>query len=662
MYYNFFNTYFKNLKIIWLPNDKLKNNETFENTLFFVSPAHGDYSNLPINDTSLYIFHLDNFEDNKGLSLDTFTSVEMFEPIMKSNRGIILIAREKISELNYFDVNYDKNIICLPWFSNKNYYEINEIYINIKKIYNRNKNNDFLCYFGSVWYLNSGVINELIENCINQEKKLLISGRFMAGVKINNLDNKLISTEQFFQKKKYLLKTNEDTVDRLNKIYGIKSIITIQGEEHNDNYVSNRLFESICEGYIGVSNNIIVKRIFKDVYYNNNISELLKYVSNILDNEEEYCKILKTQIDYYISKIYGYKNIEQLINLQQQTFLKNNSFFSINDYSNKIYKIVFSNKVVEKYIIIDTVEDFNKISYIKNNYVVKENEYDIFMIDKIIKYLDYEIIIDENYKYKTVIMDICLKNNKKWLIKKPMKIYCLFSSQRTGSTLIIDYIQKTSKKILALSEIFSDGYINLNQYDTKNKNGVLYNKKIIKIEEDLTNLNEYIEQFIKIAEDNGFEGLIFKYTFDLIGKPLILDLNTIIQKIKQYNIIYLDRNDIDIYISKNLADKNNTYSNNEYKNNLCEKIDIVDFYNYLNKKNDFLNTYLSQLNNIKYINYNFIRENEHLNNINYINKILNSFYNTKEEYLKYEKYYEIYNIFNKKQNKFSNLDYLKIDN
>ena len=86
----------------------------------------------------------------------------------------------------------------------------------------------------------------------------------MAGVKINNLDNKLISTEQFFQKKKYLLKTNEDTVDRLNKIYGIKSIITIQGEEHNDNYVSNRLFESICEGYIGVSNNIIVKRIFKE--------------------------------------------------------------------------------------------------------------------------------------------------------------------------------------------------------------------------------------------------------------------------------------------------------------------------------------------------------------------------------------------------------------
>jgi hypothetical protein len=119
---------------------------------------------------------------------------------------------------------------------------------------------------------------------------------------------------------------------------------------------------------------------------------------------------------------------------------------------------------------------------------------------------------------------------------------------------------------------------------------------------------------------------------------------------------------MDVYISKKLADKNNTYSNNEYKNNLCEKIDIVDFYNYLNKKNDFLNTYLSQLNNVKCINYNFIKENDHLNNINFINDLLNSFYGTKEEYLKYEKYYETYNIFNKKQNKFSNSDYLKIDN
>jgi hypothetical protein len=88
---------------------------------------------------------------------------------------------------------------------------------------------------------------------------------------------------------------------------------------------------------------------------------------------------------------YGYKNIEQLISLQQKTFLKNNSFFSINNYSNQIYKILFSNKVVEKYIIIDTLEDFNKIICIKNNYVVKENEYDIFMMDKIIKclYLKY---------------------------------------------------------------------------------------------------------------------------------------------------------------------------------------------------------------------------------------------------------------------------------
>ena len=48
----------------------------------------------------------------------------------------------------------------------------------------------------------------------------------------------------------------------------------------------------------------------------------------------------------------------------------------------------------------------------------------------------------------------------------------------------------------------------------------------------------------------------------------------------------------------------------------------------------------------------------HFSNITEINKILNSFYESNEEYLIYEEYYEFYNIFNKKQNKFNNNDIL----
>ena len=52
------------------------------------------------------------------------------------------------------------------------------------------------------------------------------------------------------------------------------------------------------------------------------------------------------------------------------------------------------------------------------------------------------------------IIKICNMHKKEYKIKKPLKIFCILSGQRTGSTMIIDVIQKTSKKIMGLSEIF----------------------------------------------------------------------------------------------------------------------------------------------------------------------------------------------------------------
>jgi hypothetical protein len=207
---------------------------------------------------------------------------------------------------------------------------------------------------------------------------------------------------------------------------------------------------------------------------------------------------------------------------------------------------------------------------------------------------------------------------------------------------------------LALSEILIDDY--LNSYDVKNPNGILYNYDLMPLKLDGTNIKEYINQFIYIAQDRGYEGVFFKYTFDLINNFDLLQLNLIIESIKNYNIIYLDRNDIDIFISKKLADKNNTYSNEIYKNKLTnDNFKLRELYTFLDKKHNFLSTYLSQFDKIKYINYKFIKEGDHLHNINYINNLLNSFYEEDSiEYLIYEKYYEYYDIFNKKQNKFDN--------
>ena len=57
MYYSFFKEYFNNLEILWVSNDEINTQINYENTLFFVSPAHGEYDKLPISKKSLLSIH-----------------------------------------------------------------------------------------------------------------------------------------------------------------------------------------------------------------------------------------------------------------------------------------------------------------------------------------------------------------------------------------------------------------------------------------------------------------------------------------------------------------------------------------------------------------------------------------------------------------------------
>jgi hypothetical protein len=263
---------------------------------------------------------------------------------------------------------------------------------------------------------------------------------------------------------------------------------------------------------------------------------------------------LNNQIDEFLSKYYGYNLIQKLLTFLQKTFLKSNSFYVLNtNYDEKIYTLLFSNKEDKKnYYIIDDVKSLSVVNRERNNYIIRDCDYDIFMLDKILKYINYDVIIDEDYSLKNTIIEICEKNKKNYKIKPAFKIYCLFSHQRTGSTLITDYIQKTSKKIFGLSEIFFN-YIN--SYDATNKNGILYGANLFKFETDASNIKEYINQFVYIAQEKGYESLIFKFTFDAINEFNVPSIDIIINELTNYNIIYLDRNDIDIFISKKLAEK-----------------------------------------------------------------------------------------------------------
>ena len=114
----------------------------------------------------------------------------------------------------------------------------------------------------------------------------------------------------------------------------------------------------------------------------------------------------------------------------------------------------------------------------------------------------------------------------------------------------------------------------------------------------MSNIKEYFQQFINIAND--YEVLFFKYTFDMINIFDTSNINKIINIIQQFNIIYLDRNDIDIFISKQLAEQNKSFSNDIYIKNV--NVNLKEYYKFLNKKHAFLNDNLSQLNRIKYVN------------------------------------------------------------
>ena len=654
MYNNFFKYYFGDINILWVDNDNDNNNNIdYNNSIFFVSPSHGDYSNLPYNNSSLYIFHLDDFNDNIGITVDTFNSTEKFKHILKNNMGIILLAREKITDLGYFEENIFKNTICLPWFANIKFNDLIKIKNNIENIYERNKKGEKFCYFGSIWYLNINEVSDLITCSVNKNKQIVISGRFIQNTKklIKNINSDLLILEPFYEHNKQNLNVEEDSFDRLNNNYGISAFFPIQGKQHFDNYISNRLIEVISNGYVGFSNNNIVNKLFKNVFYNSDVNELILYISDLLNDKEKYCKTLNSQIDEVITNYYSYKILENLFEFLKKVFLKKNIYFTLEKLTdNKMYTLFFTNKYYKNYEIVNDINLLEKANIIKANYIINENSYDIFMLDKLVKRFDYKILIDDSYNYKELLIELCLKYKKKYIIKKPLKVYCLLSHQRTGSTLIIDYIQKTSKTVLALSEIFENYE---NSYDINDKNGVLYNFNIVKFNKGVTNCKEYIQQFIDFAHENDYECLIFKYTFDLIKKFDIEITDLILDEVKKYNIIYLDRNDTDTYISKQLAEINGTYSNQIYKKNIEMNSELFnEVYKFSIKKSEFLNKYLSHLNKIKYINYTFIKENDHKSNINHINIFLNSFYDEKYEYLVYNKYHDYYNIFNIKQNKF----------
>ena len=613
MYYIFFNYYYPNITIYW--EDNLKN-INYENTLFFISPCHTSKKyDLPKN--AYYIIHLDNIKND---DLDWFFND--YKYIYNARKYIVLTCRKDLYGLNYFDTSEKYRSICMPWFSEKLYDEINYINNNLELIYYKNLKKNYFCYFGSIWNLNINIILELINVFSKKpEYKLLLKGRIFGireeeRIKIKTINKifKNITFEEFYYSKN---DNDENTFTYIDEKFGIKALLPIQGLDHNNKYISNRIFETLSFGYLIITNCKIVKETFKSAIYNENVKDLLEEYIHILNDKNKWITKMKEQYDEFIYKFYGYNNIKNLLSFLQVMCKKNNNFLYyddinkqkhilwIRDYKkssqNKHFKIINNNN--------ELIESIKKIDNYILNY--KKTEYDIFLIERLIQSKKYTIYIDNTDEIINCNILTKILKNTDFELKNTLNIYSLISGQRCGSTLIIDILQKYQcDNTFALSEIFYNYFGNetySSSYEVKE--GILKGETIISF--NGFNMKEYFQQFVDLAEFKNYKNFVFKLTFDFTcNKNDFNHLEKIIDLISlsKINVIYLDRNDNEAYISKKLADIHG-YSNVKYEK-LPDKIfSFEELNSFIKNKMEYMELINNTCTINEYITYN---ENENI--------------------------------------------------
>ncbi len=413
MYYDFFSYYYPNIKIYWEDNvEIIKNDITininfnikFENSIFFISPCHTlEKYNLPKN--AYYIIHLDSI-DNSNISYDKLNSFLIDnKDIFNNKQYIILTCRKGLYELDYFNSSEENRAICMTWFSEKKYMDVNYINNNLELTYHKNVEKKYFCYFGSIWNLNIDIILELI-NVFSKKPtlNLLLKGRIFGiseEVKeyIISVNSKFknIVFEEFYYLKNEDYKNNFEYTDEK---FGIKALLPIQGREHNNKYISNRIFESLSLGYLIITNCKIVKQNFKSALYNENINDLIDEYITILNDKNKWIEKMRDQYDEFIYKFYGYNNIKKLLSFLQFMCKKSHNFIYYDSIIQEKYVLWIrdykKSKPKEHFKIINDNNEL--IESIKNpyNYILnyKKNQFDIFLIDRLIQSKKYNISID----------------------------------------------------------------------------------------------------------------------------------------------------------------------------------------------------------------------------------------------------------------------------
>lgn len=433
MYHNFLTFYYPNLNVIWCNNlDEIPKTIKFEETIFFISPCHKNIT-VSLPEQSFYIIHLDCLKNSIKNSKNNYENVsntffKNHKNIFEENKYIIITCRDGISNTNYFKTNIKEKIICLPWFSNNLYSELNNIKKNLTNFYTNNLKKEYFCYYGSIWRINIDMICELINVCVKNNYKLLLKGRIF-GIKSDlykyicdiNSQHQNIIYEPYNN-----LKSPDDYENSFKYIddkYGIKYMLPLQGNDHNDKYISNRIFETLSQGYIVVTNCDIVKKYFTNALHNNDILKLLNGYVNIMSNRKIWINTMNNQINEFLDKFYGYNNVNKIFDFMYKINEKYNRLICYDNYDNfdnKSFDICIKNKNNTlknndfKYITNDI--ELSKATFeFSNSILLYDENYDIFLLDKLLNIPVYNIFIDKDLIIDKSLQKI-LKDKKYELI------------------------------------------------------------------------------------------------------------------------------------------------------------------------------------------------------------------------------------------------------
>lgn len=315
--YQTFKAMFPHLRVIH-QDDKLIDPDqldTWDYSLYFVSPTHGCSEHIPILDNSLYIIHIDDDPTNQGDPDDRFSQ------IVNDHRGLYLACRHPP-----FQFQPEKRMLTLPWAANlitdNNPYQIHR---NMLQQFYQVPHKSLpikpkLVYFGSVWSGNIDIIRELVIVSKEHNYNLQLIGR-IAPVYYRDLKeiNPDLALTPYYKYRR------RDSFEEVLKNLGPVIILSIQGQEHLNDYLSCRLFSNIAHGHLGISNNPLVEKVFPDnlIVYHSEIKELLKATFNIIEDTSYKVKLQQQLLEVffhhtYYNRITSYiDSLEKLISSRQ---------------------------------------------------------------------------------------------------------------------------------------------------------------------------------------------------------------------------------------------------------------------------------------------------------------------------------------------------------